>query len=105
MLRLAKVWPDVELCLLSLLARSPPKWTALLHPAEHSSAPHGLEEIMYARKPVKSCHGTSQGPGAVQYHITPRWAKGSLVTCRRTFWEQKNMLRVGCGVHVCCMHM
>lgn len=53
MLRLAKVWPDVELCLLSLLARSPPKWTALLHPAEHSSAPHGLEEIMYARKPVK----------------------------------------------------
>lgn len=42
----------MELCLSSVIARSPPKWTALLHPAEHFH-PHGLEEIMYAREPVK----------------------------------------------------
>lgn len=53
MLGWRKCGPMWSSAFLSLLAPSPPKWTALLHPAEHSSAPHGLEEIMYARKPVK----------------------------------------------------
>lgn len=87
MLRLVKVQPDVEPCLSSVLARSPPKWTALPAAPCRAFHPHGLEEIMYARKPVKSSHGTSQGPGAVQYHVTPRWAKGRLAACMRTLSE------------------
>lgn len=54
-----------------------------------------------ARKPVNSCHGTSQGPGAVQYHITPIWVKGRLVTCRRTLSELRY---AACWLLCTCVH-